>query len=280
MEKPETALIGVGRWGKKLANVLAKETDLTYLVHGGSENTKSWIKENLPQIESGQDLETVLHDPDVNAVAIATPINTHFKIALQALEAGKNVLLEKPGGENVEELETLIQEAKKRDLVFQVGYEFTFSEKLKEIQQELEGQKIKKISFSWEKWGTFETHPVINLLVHEISIAKVLGLNNIEITKYEETKGEHNPDSVYIEARSDDTEISFFINRASKETKKLVTIETENKKYEWLAGGEDLLTLEIRSFLQSVKQKTTPEISGQFAKEILETVSKIPYPKD
>ncbi len=280
MEKPKVALIGVGKWGKKLAKELAKEADLTYLVHGDSEDTKIWIEENFPNTKSSKDLNEVLDDKTINAIAIATPIKTHFKIALQALRAGKNVLLEKPGGEDVSELDILIQEAKKRNLVLQIGYEFTFSENLKEIQKELKGHKIKKISFLWKKWGSFETHPAINLLVHEISIAKVLGLNDIEITNYVETKGEHNPDKVLIEAKSGETEISFYIDRTSKDPKKLVTIEAGEKKYEWLNEGEDLLNLEIKSFLNSITQNTEPLVTGKFAKEVLEIVLKIPYSKD
>ena len=277
MEKPKIALIGVGRWGKKLAKELATEADLCYLVHGDSEDTKNWIEENFPNTKSSKDLDDVFKDSAIESVVIATPIKTHFEIALQALKLGKNVLLEKPGGENPEELDILIEEAKKRNLVLQIGYEFTFSEKLKEIQKEIEDRKIERISFVWEKWGTFETHPVVNLLVHEISIAKVLGLSNLEIIKYEETKGEHSPDKVWLEAKSGETEISFYINRVSKDPKKLVTIEAGGKKHEWLSGGENLINAEIKSFVRSIQEKTPPFIDGQFAKEILETIEKIPY---
>lgn len=280
MEKPKIALIGVGRWGKKLAKELATEADLCYLVHGDSEDTKNWIKENFPNTKSSKDLDEVFKDSAIESVVIATPIKTHFEITLQALKLGKNVLLEKPGGENPEELDILIEEAKKRNLVLQIGYEFTFSQKLKEIQKEIEDRKIERISFVWEKWGTFETHPVVNLLVHEISIAKVLGLNNLEIIKYEETKGEHSPDKVWLEAKSGETEISFYIDRVSKDPKKLVTIEADGKKREWLSGEENLINAEIKSFVRSIQEKTPPFIDGQFAKEILETIEKIPYSKN
>ena len=113
MEKPKIALIGVGRWGKKLAKELATEADLCYLVHGDSEDTKNWIEENFPNTKSSKDLDDVFKDSAIESVVIATPIKTHFEIALQALKLGKNVLLEKPGGENPEELDILIEEAKK-----------------------------------------------------------------------------------------------------------------------------------------------------------------------
>ncbi len=280
MEKPKIALIGVGRWGKKLAFELANEADLCYLVHGNSPDTEKWIKENFPNAKSSKNLDDVLNDDTINSVVIATPIKTHFGIALQALKHGKNVLLEKPGGESPENLDILIREAEARNLTLQVGYEFTFSKKLKEIQKEIGDKKIERVSFMWEKWGTFETHPVVNLLVHEISIAKVLGLDNVEITNYVETKGEHNPDKVQIEAKSGDTKISFYIDRTSKDPRKLVTIEVGDKKYEWLSGGENLINTEVKSFIRATQEKTRPVVDGQFAKEVLEVITKIPYSKN
>lgn len=121
---------------------------------------------------------------------------------------------------------------------------------------------------------------MINLLVHEISIAKYLGLNDIEITKYEETAGEHSPDKIHIEAKSGNTELVFDINRASKNPKKVVTIEAGGQKYDWVNSGENLLRTEIKSFVQSTREKTKPVIDGKFAKEVLEVIAKIPYSKN
>jgi len=277
MEKAKIALIGIGSWGKKLAPELDRQANLTYLMHKDSPETAMWTKENFPKVKSTNNLEEILSDPTILAVVIATPIITHFDIALKALQASKNIFLEKPGGKNSEELNKLTLEAQKRDLIIQVGYEFTYSEKLKEIKEKIGNEHINKISFVWKKWGSFKAHPVINLLVHEISILKALGFNNVKITKYNETKGDNDPDSIYVEAKSNNTIITFEISRASHSKEKIVVIETNENKYELMDENENLIKNEIEEFMSSIKNKTKPLTDGQFAKEILETIEQINY---
>ena len=129
----------------------------------------------------------------------------------------------------------------------------------------------------WKKWGSFKAHPVINLLVHEISILKALCFNNVKITKYNETKGDNDPDSIYVEAKSNNTIITFEISRASHSKEKIVVIETNENKYELMDENENLIKNEIEEFMSSIKNKTKPLTDGQFAKEILETIEQINY---
>lgn len=276
MEKIKTALVGVGNWGKNLARELPNHTNLKYLAHNNSGETVTWIKEHFAEIKSTANLDEILNDPEIEAVAIATPIQTHLEIALRVLQAGKNVFLEKPATEKSSDIQILIDEAEKRNLVLQVGYEFTYSKKLREIKEQIGERPISKVSFEWRKWGSFNAHPVINLLVHELSILKSLGLNNIKITKYEEIKGENNPDSIHVEATSGETIITFDINRVSKTKEKAVTVETENNKYKWKDDGENLIGEEIEAFSNNVQNKTKPKTDGQFAKEILQIIETIP----
>ncbi len=257
MEKLKVAQIGMGKWGKKLSLVAAKYSELI--------------------IADRESFDSYLADKEIQAVIIATPIDTHFEIAMRALEANKHVFLEKPGTDSSQKIAELAVEAEKRELVLQIGYEFAYAREIGEMQALLQSGKVKKISFVWKKWGTFELHPVINLLVHELSIIKACGIQNIEITKYEETKGEHNPDSIHIEAKSGNLEIIFDIDRASEIKEKTVTLEGDMDKFEWKDGGTNLVDLEMEAFISSIQNKSAPLTDGKFGKEILQIIEKLPY---
>jgi len=68
----------------------------------------------------------MLLDPEIDAVAVATPVSTHFRLAMQALEAGKHVLVEKPLALNSEQAAILVEEAERRNLVLMVDHTFVY----------------------------------------------------------------------------------------------------------------------------------------------------------
>src|SRR2546426_10366171 len=91
------AQLGCGYWGK---NLLRSFTELSacrvkWLVdHDPQQRTSA--RNDHPQLQTSDDWQAPLRDPETNAVVIATPAATHFDTALQALQAGKDVFVEKP----------------------------------------------------------------------------------------------------------------------------------------------------------------------------------------
>ena len=155
--KIRIAVIGVGKWGKNLLKEASALADVTWAVHGGSPETEQFLKENYPAVKSTSNLKEVLDDPGVEAVIIATPIETHRYIASQALKSGKHVFLEKPAGKTTAELEELVILAKEKNLQLAVGYEFPHhpaAKKIKELLSETEelDTELRIIYFknSWE----------------------------------------------------------------------------------------------------------------------------------
>lgn len=270
------ALVGIGSWGKNLAKELYKQGVLLEVVDSSKEETKSWIEENIPDVKIAGDLEEILTNPEIKAVVVATPIKTHFEIALKIIQAGKDLFLEKPATEKSTDVEILISEAKKKNIIFQVGYEFFYDPALQAVKEKIKNETIKNISFVWKKWGSFKAHPVINLLVHEISILKSLGFKDVKILKYTEIKGENDPDGIEVEALSGEIPVTFTIDRASKEKSKTVTIETDRNNYVVESLNVDLLGEEIKNFISNIENRTTPKTDGNFAKEILEIIESIP----
>jgi predicted dehydrogenase len=89
-----------------------------------------------PAIRTTTCAEDLIKDPEVEAVSVATPVDTHFGLAKTALNAGKPVLVEKPFTSTVAQAEELIEIAKKKGVVVMVDHVFVFNpavQKMKEI---------------------------------------------------------------------------------------------------------------------------------------------------
>ena len=251
---------------------------LASVLQSSNTETNKWIEANLKDVSITPTYEDILQDSTIKAIIVSTPIDTHFKIAEAALDSKKHVFLEKPATGSSDKLNILIEKANKNNLVFQVGYEFVFSENLKKIKKRLEEKTIRAISFKWYKWGSFKAHPVINLLVHQISILKFLGVNDIKIQKYEQSKIEEFPHKIYIEAISSNIPISFDIDISSEVKEHTISIETTADIFIWKDEGENLIEQEMLSFISSINHETTETFpDGKFAKEILEIIETIPY---
>ena len=90
-------VIGCGQWGKNYVRVLHDMQDVRVTrVADHLERNRELLRERYPGLAVEEDHRTVLDDPAIDGVVIATPATTHFDIAAEALNGGKHVLVEKP----------------------------------------------------------------------------------------------------------------------------------------------------------------------------------------
>src|SRR6266508_560703 len=100
----KVAVLGVGYWGPNLVrNLHAVDACEQVIAHDIDEARLKGILRAFPQTVVASSLDDILRDPGVAAVAIATPVVTHARLATMALEAGKSVLVEKPLAASSEE---------------------------------------------------------------------------------------------------------------------------------------------------------------------------------
>ncbi len=92
---PRVALLGCGYWGKNLARNF-HELDVLALVCDPSEASRATATEIAPGVATSVDFNDAIKSSDIDAIAIATPAETHFDLAVAALRAGKDVFVEKP----------------------------------------------------------------------------------------------------------------------------------------------------------------------------------------
>ena len=110
--------IGVGYWGPNLLrNLVANpRTDLR-AVADVSEERQDFVRNSYPSVRVGGSPGDVLGDPQIEAVVVATPAASHFDLAIQAIEAGKHVLIEKPMARTAGEVREIGKRAAENDVV-------------------------------------------------------------------------------------------------------------------------------------------------------------------
>jgi predicted dehydrogenase len=129
-------VIGYGYWGPNLVrNFMQTEGARVVAVCDQAPKRRAQVEALYPTVKTYADPRELLANPDVGAVAIATPVSSHFPLALAALEADKHVLVEKPMTTTSVEAARLIEEADKRKLTLMVDHTFVYTSVVGKIRE-------------------------------------------------------------------------------------------------------------------------------------------------
>lgn len=137
MNQPiNVGVVGCGYWGPNLIRNLRALPDCRLkFVCDRDEQRLRHIKSLYPEVEATTCFEQLLESKQLDAVVIATPVGTHHRLALAALQAGKHVFVEKPLARSVAECQDLIAESDKRGLTLMVGHTFLYSSPVRRIKE-------------------------------------------------------------------------------------------------------------------------------------------------
>ena len=91
-------VIGYGYWGPNIVRNFstANGSKVTMVCDMNSETLKNKVQKAYPHVRTTTNPDELIKDPEVDAVAIVTPVFTHFELGKKALEAGKSIFVEKP----------------------------------------------------------------------------------------------------------------------------------------------------------------------------------------
>jgi predicted dehydrogenase len=129
-------VIGYGYWGPNIVrNFNTIETARVMMVADGAESALKRAKREYPQITVTHDCNDILCAADIDAVAIVTPVSTHFELSKKALENGKHIFVEKPLTTTVAQANELIELAQKKHLKIMVDHTFIFTGTVRKIKQ-------------------------------------------------------------------------------------------------------------------------------------------------
>ena len=120
--------IGVGYWGGNLVRNLAQmgSTDMC-LVADSNRDRLDHIESLYPLVETTTNADDIFENDEIEAVAIATPVSTHFELAARALECGKHVFVEKPMTSTAKEARVLVDLAQENNKICMVGHTFLYT---------------------------------------------------------------------------------------------------------------------------------------------------------
>ncbi|WP_299176250.1 Gfo/Idh/MocA family oxidoreductase, partial [uncultured Chryseobacterium sp.] len=121
------------------------------------ERTKEDSKEKYPEAVIYRSVEDMLQQSDIEVVVVNTPVQTHFEYAKMALEAGKNVIVEKPFTVNAKEAEELVQLAEDKGLFLSVYQNRRFDRDFLQVQKILNDKKIGEIKEAEIRFDRFRT---------------------------------------------------------------------------------------------------------------------------
>lgn len=137
------AVVGAGYWGPNLVrNFLASPDFHLLAVCDLDVNRARRVLGRYSTVEATSDLDAVLADPRIGAIAIATPAGTHLPVAMAALRAGKHVLVEKPLAATYVEGEQLVREADERGLTLMCDHTFCYTPVVSRIREVLHSGEL------------------------------------------------------------------------------------------------------------------------------------------
>ena len=169
-------VIGYGYWGPNVVRNLDHiEGSKVVAVSDKSAAALKRVAKSYPGVAVSQDSADVISSPDVDAVAVVTPVWTHYELTKAALENGKHVFVEKPFTSNAAQAEELIDLAARKNLKIMVDHTFLFTGAVKKIGELLDDGTLGKIYYY------DSTRVNLGLFQHDINVIWDLATHDLAI---------------------------------------------------------------------------------------------------
>ncbi|MBD2517981.1 Gfo/Idh/MocA family oxidoreductase [Nostoc sp. FACHB-973] len=172
-------VIGYGYWGPNLVRNFVEMPGVEVrTVSDFKPELLTKVQARYPAIQITQDCQDIFTDPKIDAVAIATPVSTHFQLALAALQAGKHVLVEKPMTTTSEQAIRLIEEAEKRNLVLMVDHTFVYTGAVRKMHDLIATNSLGDIYY----YDSVRVN--LGLFQHDVNVVWDLAVHDLSIMNY------------------------------------------------------------------------------------------------
>jgi predicted dehydrogenase len=169
-------VVGYGYWGPNVVRNLDQiEGSQVVAVCDKSPTSRKRIQKAHPHVTVTADSDELMKSADIDAIAVITPVWTHYELAKAALENGKHVFVEKPFTSCVQQAEELINLAEKKHLKIMVDHTFLFTGAVRKINQLLDEGALGKLYYydsTRVNLGLFQhdVNVIWDLAPHDLSI--------------------------------------------------------------------------------------------------------------
>ena len=173
-------VVGYGYWGPNLVRNFAETSGASLAAVADLDARKlEVVKRRYPVVNTTTRFQDLLEDPGIDAVAIATPVNTHFELGMAVLKAGKHLWLEKPMAETSLQARKLIDEADKRKLVLLVDHTFIYTGAVRKMAEIIKSGDLGRVYYYDSvrvNLGLFQrdVSVISDLAVHDFAILEHL----------------------------------------------------------------------------------------------------------
>lgn len=172
------AVVGAGYWGANLVRVFS-ELGVLYRICDFSGPRLEELGPKYPGVKVDTSYDAVLNDPEVDAVAIATPAETHYSLARKALLAGKDTYVEKPLTLRCDDAEKLTQLAESRGRVLMVGHLLEYHPAIVRLHEMIEQGELGRIEYIYSNRLNMgkvrrEENALWSFAPHDISVILLL----------------------------------------------------------------------------------------------------------
>ena len=172
-------VIGFGYWGPNIVrNFHGLEGAEVRAVCDLDAAALSRVKKVCPTASVSADSSDILTSPEIDAVAIVTPVSTHYELAKMALENGKHVFVEKPFTSSTEQAEELIELAERKNLTIMVDHTFLFTGAVRKIKDVIESGTLGDIYYY------DSTRVNLGLFQHDVNVIWDLATHDFAIMDY------------------------------------------------------------------------------------------------
>jgi predicted dehydrogenase len=169
-------VVGYGYWGPNLVRNFAETPGAEVASVADLDTQKlATVKRRFPAVTTTTNFNDLLSDATIDAVAIATPVNTHYELAMAALKAGKHVWVEKPMTETLGQARRLVDEAERRGLTLHVDHTFIYTGAVQKMAEIIRAGDLGRIYYYDSirvNLGLFQrdVSVISDLAVHDFSI--------------------------------------------------------------------------------------------------------------
>jgi predicted dehydrogenase len=175
----KVGVIGYGYWGPNIVrNFHAQEHSKVVAVCDKSPNSLRRVRQSHSDIHLTSDSEELLTSPDIDVIAVVTPVWTHFELAKSALLNGKHVFVEKPFTCTTAQAEELIELADRKNLKIMVDHTFLFTGAVKRIRQLIDDGTMGELYYY------DSTRVNLGLFQHDVNVIWDLAPHDLSIMDY------------------------------------------------------------------------------------------------
>jgi predicted dehydrogenase len=177
-------VIGYGYWGPNLVRNFAEipEAEVAAVADLDAERL-ALVQRRFPAVKTSRHFHDLVTDPGIDAIAIATPVNTHFELGMAVLKAGKHLWLEKPMAETSFQARQLINEAERRGLVLIVDHTFIYTGAVRKMGEIVKNGDLGRFYYY------DSTRVNLGLFQRDVSVISDLAVHDFSILDY--LVGEH-----------------------------------------------------------------------------------------